>query len=919
MSNVIARDAPLLITTKFSPPRLTRTPVYREEASEQLSCVLTRAVALVTAPAGFGKTTLLTSWRTQLQAKNMIVAWLTLDQDDNDETRFIDYLIGTLAAALGHLADEIPEFQNAGKVVSVRVYLTSIINALDKLGREVALILDDYEKITDPKVHDLLAFLLRHIPANLHIVAASRTEPPIPLAALRARDQLVEIKTELMRFGVGDTQTFFANAISANLSFDEIRALHDATEGWGVGLQLVTLLMPRYPDVSGLISSFTRHSRVLAEYLSENVLTQIPVSTVDFMMRTSILNRLNGSLCARLTGVVNASETLEWLVKQNLFLQPLDEDGQWYSYHGLFADFLRTELRRRLPFECERLHLSAAQWFSEQEYWTEAVRHALAADRVDLAAEWMELCALGELRSGRVRNFLGWLQKLPADLLKQRFSLRIAQIWALILTVQTKAARALAREVEDQLSDAQLPNEDEFRRILRAQRVSILSMQDQITEALELGKTVWQERFPDGLNPRQGFDWTDEAFLNAMLHLHRKAGELEAARQVVLFYRPGHEVAQNLLMMSYRSGLFAALDILEKQMHGAAQRLESALEICERYAGRRSASATFMAASLAGIYYEWNRLDAVEELLANRCDVIDDVCFIEPTRTAYLSLVRIRISKGQLDAAWSILNHTETLAENRDWLGLAAACIVERIRLQLLENHVAAAEQSCIRLDVISVQSLQSDLNRVDVEMMAAGARGRLLLHMERFSEAELLLSTVVSLKRKNCRAVTPYEIAQIEVLLAVALYRSGKAEEAQACLGRVLELTIPAGIIRLLVDEGTAIVPILEARATEEGEASPDAEYYSRIFGAIGIDAPFKAWRLIECSEPALSLDPNTLSQRESVILELLMENSSNKQIAKSLFITPETVKWHLKNIYQKLGVCDRRQAAGIGRHLLG
>ncbi|EPZ16274.1 hypothetical protein M622_13680 [Thauera terpenica 58Eu] len=663
MATEDSRASPLFIKTKLRPPRLTRTTVRRDAAIALLESGQERALTLLDTPAGFGKTTLLTAWHEQLSREGRVTAWLTLDQDDNDKTRFVEYLTKAFIMAFRNLTEDSPEFDNVGRILSEKIQLTSILNAVQELGREVTLILDDYDKISDPAVHDLLGFLLQYIPANLHIVVACRAAPPLPLAILRARDQLVEINVEALRFSIEETQLFFANSVSSALSANEIRAIHDTTGGWAVGLQIATLSIPERGGMHTSTPAFLWPAPVLGEYLLENVLSRIPADTVDFMLRTAILDRLHGALCEYLTGRSDAVEKLEWLVRQNLFLQPLDEEREWYGYHALFADFLRTQLTRHRPDTAQELHLRAAEWFSGQGLWAEAVRHALNADRSDLAVEWLERCALDELGSGHIRIFLAWIGKLPQEALKSRINLRIALIWALLLTAQPKEARTLADEVDTQLRANPPPDGEALRRTLRAQRVSILSMQDRIGDALALGKAVWQERFPDGRRPEQGFDWIDEAFLNAMLHLYRKAGDLEAARRVGEFYRPKADVAHNLLLLAYYASLFATLEIQEGQMYTASLRLERQLEACERQVGRRSATAALCAASLAGIYYEWDRLEAVESLLANRLDVVDEACFIEPTQTGYVSLARIHVLQGRAETALGLLDRAEILAE----------------------------------------------------------------------------------------------------------------------------------------------------------------------------------------------------------------------------------------------------------------
>lgn len=903
----------LLVRTKFAPPRLTRTPVHREKALQALSAGLTRAITLIKAPAGFGKTTLLTAWREHLLARKAIVAWLTLDQDDNDENRFLEYLTGTLVAALGTRADDAPELGPEGKVVSVRTQLTSLINALDHIGEEITLILDDYDKIDNPTVHALIAFLLSHIPPNLHLVAACRAEPPIPLASLRASDQLVEMDTNAMRFGFEDTQTFFRQSISTTLAADEMRAIHDATEGWVAGLQIAALSMPGRTGLNSLIARLPRHSRALSDYLVENVFARIPAETVDFMLRTAVLDRLNGALCEHLTGTPHAATTLEWLVKQNLFLLPLDDDGSWYRYHGLFAEFLLNQLQRSKPDEVPRLHLRAAEWFSAHQQWTEAVRHALAADRVDLAAEWMERCALAELRKSRVHNFLGWVDKLPEDALRQRPGLAIAYIWALILTIQADRAQALVDVIDAQLRDQPTANSAALRSTLRAQRVSILSLQDRVSEALELGRQVWAERFPDDRKPQGGFDGIDEAFLNVMLHLYRKVGDLEAARRVANFYRPSEDVTFNLFMTSYRACLYAKLEIQENQMRSAARGLEETLEICEQHEGRRSAAATLVAAALASIYYQWNRLDAVEDLLADRFDIINDVCSIEPLQSAYLSMARLRSAQGQFDAAHAFLDRLESVTERRHWPRLRAITLAERANLWLKENRHQDAERAIDTLDTLVANILHSEPRIVDVVTRARCARARLRLHLGQADAAQALLDTALAGDDTGGTAnvTAPYDAAHLRLLLALACHQLGDEVRAQAELSRVLPVTEHDDVVRMLVDEGPALVPLLQARLATTPAGTPHAAYLIRLLDAFGIE-PAAAAPAPPVAEP---VDENTFSLREQAVLELVTQKLSNKQIAKTLFITPETVKWHMKNIYRKIGASDRRLAARTGR----
>ena len=906
----------ILIRTKFSPPRLTRSPVPREGVLRLLSTGLIRPLTLIKAPAGFGKTTLLTLWREALLVDGQIVAWLTLDQDDNDENRFVDYLTAALTEALGVLADETVEQRIAGKMVSVKIQLTSIINMLDNLGREVILMLDDYDKLTDPAVLAHMAFLLEHIPANLHVIAACRANPALNVALLRVRNQLLEIDTDALRFGVEETHTFFANSASVDLSADEIRAVHEATEGWVAGMQIATLAMPGRVSLNGLISSFPQHSKALSDYLSQNVLTRIPPETIEFMLRTAIVDRLNGTLCEHITGSSGAEEKLEWLVSQNMFLQPLDEDGHWYRYHALFADFLRAQLKRRMPDEIATLHLRAAEWYAEHALWAEAVRHAIDAGHADLAADWLEQCVLGELKNSRVLTFRGWIQKLPPDILRQRPSLRIALIWALILTMRPLEAQALVAEVDAQLREESFPNNEELRRTLRAQCVSIFATQDDISSALELGKQVWAERFPDGKRPERKFDWEDEAFLNVMIHLYRKVGDIASARRVSEFYQLDDEGSRNLFMLSYRAILVAALNVHDGQLRAGARYLEETLELCEQQIGRRSAAASLLAASLAGIYYDWNRLEAVEDLLADRFDIIDDVCWLEPIQSAYISLVRIRMAQGALEAAHGLLTKCEALADQRGWPRLLAACSAERVRLWLAGDEPSAAERVLNKLNGTANSFSESRPEDDSVICMVLGTRARLLIHTGRFEEAEALLESALA-STQYSRGVMPCDLAQLSILLAVAHHGTGKSEAAQARLSEVLLVTENDGTIRPLVDAGAMIIPILWALKNPDG-GMPPGDYYRNLYQALGIQPGNAEGKrgIVSINQESAAAN-GILSSRESDVLELVSQKLSNKQIARKLFITPETVKWHLKKIYRKLGVSGRQLAAQRGRQM--
>ncbi|HEX5805734.1 MAG TPA: LuxR C-terminal-related transcriptional regulator [Macromonas sp.] len=906
----------MLIRTKFLPPRLTRTPVAREAVLRTLSAGMVRPLTLIKAPAGFGKTTLLTAWRELLLEAGVIVAWLTLDQDDNEESRFVDYLTAAITEVLGQLNDETPEQLGAGKMVSVKVQLTSLVNMLATLGREVVLVLDDYDKITDATIHGHLAFLLGHIPANLHVVLACRAQPALNVALFRVRNQLVEIDAESLRFDLQETADFFATSSAVKLTPQEVTAMHQATEGWVAGMQIAALAMPAASNVDRLIASFPGHSKALNDYLTENVLSRMAPAVIDFMLRTSVVERLSGELCERIVGSPGAKGTLEWLVGQNLFLQPLDEQGQWYRYHALFADFLRGQLRARLPDELKALHLRAAEWYAEHALWAEAVRHAIDASDLDLAAESLEQYALAELRNSRILNFRGWIAKLPPHVLAHRPRLLVVLIWIEILTMRPHEAFTLVSKTEALLQGRNPAERQEMMRVLQAQSVSILATQDLVREALERGQAVWQERFAAGDGQRRDFDWGEEAFLNVMIHLYRKVGDLDAAQMVSEFYVPADSGRENLYMLSYRASLVSALRIHQGKAREGARLLEDALELCEQRVGRRSAAASVLAASLAELYYDWDRLEAVEDLLGDRLDIIDDVCWLEPVQSAYLSLIRIKVLRAEFETAHGLLTKCETLADQHGWTRLLVACCIERIKVWLAQDHVKGTEHQLVKLRML-LDKLDPSRPEDDMSFcMADGARARLLLHTGRHAEAAELLKGAIEFGQQR-QAMTPQALAQLRVLQVAALYGSGQVEPACRELSGVLVQAEESGAVRLLADAGGMIAPVLELLHDFEKDAA-GSDYLSALFRALGVRAGAAAAQLADAAADGNRIRPeNLLSSRECDVLALVGQKLSNKQIARKMFITPETVKWHLKNIYRKLGVSDRQQAVERGAQL--
>ena len=907
-----------MICTKLAPPRQSRHVVPRNDLLRTLALSSERALTVLRAPAGFGKTTVLTEWRRRLMEDGQFVAWLTLDAEDGDPAQFLIYLRKALSLALDRLAEPIPELSWNAENASPRVIATSLINAIESIDREITLILDDYDRISMGPIHDLLSFLIMHAPAQLHVVIATRTEPALPLADLRAHDELVEIDATNMRFGIEHTRRFFAEVASLNLSAGQTRALHDATEGWVAGLQIAAIGLRGREDPDSLIESFSGNYRAVNEYLAQAVLPSISPDTLDFMLRTSILDRLSGPLCDFVAGCTNGQETLERLLSQNLFLQALDDESRWYRHHALFADFLRGSLERRMPLEIAELHIRAAEWFAQHELWSEAVRHALAANNAELATEWVERCAMREVENSHVRRLLAWAAKLPDEEVRKRPRLRIALAWALLLTMQLDDAQAMVKDIAENLTRQTIDSKDRIEAELLGLRFCITALKDDTAAAQHLGEQFLALPRTIAGTGNGGTDtWLVQAVLNGLTHCYQKAGQIDRARALHEpdLYPTEQDRARNLFTMGYRACTLGACDVYEGRLEEGAQKFRDALAIAETHAGRHSAVATLIACALSEVLYEWNKLDDVEQLLADRLDVIDDTAYLDSVRAAYLALVRLAVMRGDFESAHNLLNRAENLGGRRGWPRLLVICMAERLSIFLLQGKEQNAASAMRRIERLVPDSPPDQLCAASESYRVRTlASARWLLHVNHAEDAVRLLKRLDS---ESLTGATPYVLARARMLLAIALDQVGQREEAIGLLATIVDNNRMSTSIRCIADEGAAAAQLVQALAQSQDWATSQKDRSYRLQLLRAMNLPDSIMGAVQAA-PSLPVNPvEPLSERERDVLRLIAQGLSNKQTASALMLGTETVKWHLKNVFGKLGVSRRTLAVYRARQL--
>ena len=440
-----------LIATKIIVPSPRQRLVSRSVLLDRVSAGLTGKFTLVSAASGYGKTTLMTEWLSE-RGKDFPVAWVSLDEGDNDLTLFLSYLIAALQNVQDGLGEDTNAVMRDAQNSNDSAILSVLINELSTVPNDFALVLEDYHVIDLGEIHRTLVFLLEHMPPQMHLVILTRSDPPFPLGRMRARSEMVEVRARDLRFSYGDATTFLNYFFGPGLPDESIQTLVDRTEGWITGLQLAALSIQGRENPSEKISAFGSGHDYIVDYLIEEVLERQPDNLKMFLLQTSILSRLNGPLCNALTGQADGEATLEHLEKVNLFITPLGGESRWYRYHHLFADVMTNRLQRLFPDQIPELHLRAARWFEQNCLFTETIEHALAANDIKFAAEIIESQASELLMAGNMSTLQGWLSKLPQDIVSKRPILSVFTAWLFLLIGQHDKIEDLLSSAEENLA-----------------------------------------------------------------------------------------------------------------------------------------------------------------------------------------------------------------------------------------------------------------------------------------------------------------------------------------------------------------------------------------------------------------------------------------------------------------------------------
>lgn len=905
-----------LLSTKLYIPSTRPELVPRPRLIEQLSNGLYRKLTLVSAPAGFGKTTLVSEWVDNLSSADQIgrqsdhyIGWLSVDKGDNDRVQFLSYII----AALSQIDQLGPSFGRPamGMLKSQKpppneTILNSLINEIDAISAKLLFVFDDYHLIETQSIHDALTYLIDHLPPQVHLVIISRENPPLPLSRLRAGDQLTDLRAMDLRFTSSEASEFLNCVMGLDLSPEKIRKLETRTEGWITGLQLAAISMRGREDATPFIDSFTGSHHLILDYLIEEVLDRQPASVQTFLLSTAVLNRLTASLCDAVSDQEASQETLETLERANLFIIPLDDERNWYRYHYLFQDLLRQRLDRTHRTKGVELHRRAAVWWDEHGYIDQAIEHALYSGDPEWAASMLE-SHIDELwHGGKGMVVRRWINRLPVDIVNAKPMLCIMRGYFLHGSGEQEEAERSLLLAEELIKSGEYLR-DSTQETTPPSSVEASVLLGKLATVRGLMHSFWGElpetmRYTDQaleLLPSSELGWPAlaaiarsemQAFLcdtNAGREAHSSA--IKASKAAGIDYFVMIASFRLALTLKEQGQLQEALEICRQQLRAANE-----LGLSE------SATAGSLYLLLAEILAQTGDINAALDI-AYKGVTLDERSEYLPVRRSwsYLMFMRVLLShadfaeiEGKVQKMLAFAPKSESLA----WIASQAEAWQVRVWLSQHRLELAAMwlEERELEADC---ESYEFGIFCLLEDIVAA----RVLIAQGRLKEAGRLLTRLDGFTQKNGLVAQGIEIL---VLSALAHRAGGNSTEALAALECALVLAEPGGFIRVFVDEGPPMAHLLY-EALNRG-ITP--EYIRRLLKAFPEDELVQADIAIYLADHSELAEP--LSERELEVLQLIADGLTNSEIASRLFLSLNTVKAHNRNIYSKLNVHSRTQA---------
>ena len=874
-----------LISTKLGPPRAAGTLLSRSRLLEKLDLLHERSLALVCGAAGFGKTTLLSQWRQCLLDQGHSVAWLSLDEQDDSPEYFRRYLLAALRSADPALADLTGDLQP-----SAQGFMRALINQLNLRQQPLYWVLDDVHLVRHQLIEQDLLELVLHAPACLHLLIGSRNAAQLPLSRLRARNQLVEIDANALRFNLDEAAGYFSRTTDLKLDTADLQRLLSLTEGWITGIQMASLAPPTGSDPVRRWAHLERGSRVIGGYLQDVVLEPLPPRVQSFLLHTSILNRFTASLCNAITGREDGEQMLGFIEQHNLFICSLDPQGHWFRYHALFAETLHQRLSASNT-DVAQLHQRASNWLAAHQYWAEAIRHALAAGQLANSTTCADKGAQSLAEEGDIDTLVRWLQNLPLSALspldEQRIDLQLNLSWALAHHFRFDESRQLLLDLHPLLEQPGVSP----RLLIKRQVICAIneSFAERISQGLEHVEPLLAQ-LPSGDR------WVDGLVCNILSYDYLVRGRYQDAQAVQRHMPCPATPSENLFVSVYRAFILGLSHVRQADLESGEHYYRQALVHAEQLTGAQSSGSATLTALLAELWYERGDWQALHRELQPRLRQVDAIAPLDALFSAYRALARSALHAGDYSQAHRLLEHAQQLATLRRWPRLQGLLLAEQIQAHLHSNAPSQARHLLQQLaDLSSHHRAEAPLHQA-LERNHRVSHACVLANDGKHGEAARTWALQVDEDERGGQVL---DGLRARTHWALSLWRDGQGKQAMEVLLPVLDTARRQHIKQTLLDSGAELTALLSALKDLK---APFKDYIQRLLDSTPI------------TEPDLGC---ALSERESQTLSLVAQGQSNKEIARSLDISSETVKWHLKNLYAKLQVTSRIQAMSRAREL--
>ena len=913
-AGVAASERDVLLATKLHMPRPRPGFVPRPRLVEALDAGLARRLILVCGPAGSGKTALLADW---VRRGGRPVAWLSLDAGDNDPARFWQHAVAALDRARPGIGERVGPLLGPPAPPSFEGLVTALINELAAQpgDGELLLVLDDYHLIDTRQVHDSLVFLLEHLPPGLHLVLASRSDPPLPLARLRAGAQLAELRAGELRFTAEEAAALLREAVDADLPGTAVAALAARTEGWAAGLQLAALSLRGQPDVAGFVAAFSGSHRYVLDYLTGEVLEGQTDRVREFLLETSVLERLSGRLCDAVTGQTDSQAMLEQVERANLFLVPLDEVRGWWRYHQLFADLLRASLKQQQPGRVMELHHNAAAWYEEHGLADDAVRHALAAGDTTWAARLIERHFDETFWPGERATVQRWLAAVPAALAGSRPRLCLVRAILALAGGDAEGAGPPLDAAERAFTDAT----DEPFEPSAGKAASLLV---NVPAGIALGRASLAHLCGDADGTAacasQALAKTDEGeamldstarWLLAMAEWLR--GRVAEAERAFAASITGWRAAGERYSAAYGCHHLGQVQRAQGRLGAALGTYQQALEITAAPGQPAMPAAGIAFVGMGEVAYQRNELEAALCQVTEGIERCRQLTYTQPLATGLAALAWIRQASGDPGGAREAIADAERVAPGPDVTSLLNPVPAQRARLLLAQGEVAAAARW------VEERGLAPDDEPGYLREPEYLVLTRVLLAQDRPGPALALLGRLHAAATAQGRTGSVIEIG---ALRALALAADGEEAAAVDALAQALMLGFPQGYVRVFADEGPPMAALLGRlvavqKADQAAARDIPLGYLAQLLRAFGQEpAAPGTGRAAAAAVPGLA---EQLTARELEILALLAAGAPNPRIAEQLVVSLDTVKKHVSHILGKLGAANRTEAVTRARQL--